>query len=310
MAAGPGLAGAWAGAAFGAWPAARWRSRRPCEGTSGAGQRRGGGGGRGGGPGGRPLIRNSSGMNSGVPARSARPTHRFLLGSPPRRGGRHGRACPGPPKPPSALPGRVGRGCGPGRWGWVGALGWEPGTPSCHQGCLARPGLAGPYCQQLQPPPHEAGRGTRPRARPGASGQASPPFRYPSTEGQREAASGLRGAKPRGHLNPDLPWLELSSTPCHPHTRGGEEIYPSHFGGLKWGCPEHPPRASGNRETSGHHPLRPGWRGGAGLGVGGSLRSTPQARSDLGGAFGHPLPASCALLPAFCSVLFPQSRGL
>lgn len=88
------------------------------------------------------LIRNSSSLNSGVPAPLPRPTHRFLSGSP-QQGGRHGWAgpqaqsqpsqggsCPSCPPPPA----RSGQKELSGE-SWLGAL------PPCHIP-LAWPSLA------------------------------------------------------------------------------------------------------------------------------------------------------------------------
>lgn len=129
MAAWPGLAGAWDGSCV--WGLAhsslevsasvrRSRQRGPAPGRRG----RPGGGGPGAAPevpaASRPLIRNSFGMNSGVPASvSARPTHRFLPG-PPSAGWEARPGLPGTPRPPlgpvppppSPGPGQAGKGLG------------------------------------------------------------------------------------------------------------------------------------------------------------------------------------------------------
>lgn len=101
----------------------------------------------------RPLIRNSFGMNSGVPASLPWPTHRFLPG-PPQQGGRHGRACLDPRPtlnplgvghaPPAPHP--------PAGSSQEGALWGVLAGGHCPSATPAWPGLARIASQQLQLP--------------------------------------------------------------------------------------------------------------------------------------------------------------
>lgn len=160
----------------------------------------------------RPLIRNSFGMNSGVPASLPRPTHRFLPG-PPQQGGRHSRACLDPR--PTLNPLGVGHAPPtphPPAWSsQEGALWGVLAGGHCPSATPAGPGLAWTACQQLQLPSWGwAGDRARGQGQAGLDRPATPP-----TFHQKRSEEGLLGRRCQSqleHLSNGLP-LSCSQFP-------------------------------------------------------------------------------------------------
>lgn len=148
----------------------------------------------------RPLIRNSFGMNSGVPASLPRPTHRFLPGPPPA-GWEARPGLPGPQAhsqtarggsqpscPPLTPTARPGRGLSGGSWLAV-------ALPLCHTS-LAWAGVACLPAAAAALPGLGGGQGKR--ARPGGPGQASPAPQAPA-------------GKVTGRPSPPGMWVPISA---------------------------------------------------------------------------------------------------